>query len=439
MTGGKYSEQYENDRRCALQIELGLKQIQSVIARHPLALKFILNAICSNPEDPGIVSYRYMPEETSEDSSNLTAGNAECEIKANADAKAEVQTGNEQNSEEQSNIVKAPAATSSEDLNQKLASLISDLLTGSISTSEFSARFTCYRLCFDMIEKILRMLGKAVHHHQTILADDDLQQIENGKQMIVAGQDELINRHRALIMSFINSKGRALTEIDRQDLEQEGYLALLNATDRYNFRLGNCYMTLAYYRVRQNIDSSISQLKNIRLPVNVMSKIAKMTIKEKQMTQKLGHIPLQQQLADELKISLKALNELQFLKKSGTMSYDSKIKDFENSDNSYSETIADTNQKDAWEIINEEQNKKLIAEMLKSLKPQAQKVLEMRFGFHNTEQMTREEIGEMLGVSRERVRQIETEALKKLMRNKVIRGIVSDHEDAETKFETGKS
>jgi RNA polymerase sigma factor (sigma-70 family) len=402
MTDENKASQYNSDRSSAMLIEQGISSIQRIIAQYPIALKFIFDLICSNPSDSGIISYKYDPAEQI-----LPQTVQDTEITPESEQTASDQTEN------------------AETLNQSLAALISCYHAGNISSEEFVKEFIKYRLCFDILEKTLRMLINADHHNQIQLNQKIYKKIDESRQMIINGQDQLINRHKALIMSFVNTRGKALNDSDREDLLQEGYLGLLNATDRYNFRLGNCYMTFAYYRVRQNIDNSLSLIKNIRLPVNIMSKISRLTIKEKQLIQKLGHVPTKQQLADEMNISISTLNELQLLKKSGTTSYDSKIREYEDSE-SYSDTIADTSQKDAWEIINEEQNKRKIGQLLKKLKLQAQKVIELRFGFNNCEPHTREEIGELLGISRERVRQIEIESIKRLMKNPEIQKIFGD-------------
>ena len=89
-----------------------------------------------------------------------------------------------------------------------------------------------------------------------------------------------------------------------------------------------------------------------------------------------------QELAAELELSLESVIELRRLKKTGTLSYDNKIKDFEDND-SYGETIADTSQKAVWELVNDEQNKQLIAELLQRLSPRARTVIELRYGFRN--------------------------------------------------------
>jgi RNA polymerase primary sigma factor len=405
MAGEKYAAQYDSDRSSALLIEQGISEIQRIIAGYPIALKFIFDLICTNPSDNGIVSYKYDPAEQSLP-----------QIKFEDDIPQEYEQP------------VADPSSNAEELNQALAALISNFHAGNISSDVFTEEFIKYRLCFDILEKTVRMLINAAHHNHVQISSEIYRKIEDGRQKIIKGQDELIARHRALIMSFVNTKGKALNESDREDLEQDGYLGLLNATDRYNFRLGNCYMTFAYYRVRQNIDSSLSLLKNIRIPINIMSKISRLTIKEKQLIQKLGHIPTKQQLADEMNISVETLNELQFLKKSGTTSYDSKIREYEDSE-CYSDTIADTSQKDAWEIINEEQNRKTIGLLLKKLKPQARKVIELRYGFNNCEPHTRDEIGDLLGISRERVRQIENETIRRMMKNTEILKIFGEQKN----------
>ncbi len=528
-------QQYDTDCASARLIEEGIRDMQAIMSRHDIVLRFILDAICSNPSDQGIVSYIITAspgsdadaaaggqkpanpakeEESSAGSSRKSrktdqkkskavspsrkAGGNEIGVQIKSSgantSTSELTPGTEKEEQPESTVpapkkngrngkghlptpsrdpssdptpdpapvpapVQAPAtdpdeslsipdsdpgsdssqsdlsggsSAKAEELNQQLAALLTDRLTGSMAQDEFLPAFTSFRLSLDILERIMRFMDQACRHHQAGISPQDLKDAEEARKKIFRGQDDLVNRHRALIKSFINQKGKNLGDNDREDLEQEGYLGLLNATDRYNYRLGNCYMTFAYYRVRQNIDSSLTQLKNIRLPVNIMARIARMAIREKQLTQKLGRLPTSQELAAELELSLESVIELRRLKKTGTLSYDNKIKDFEDND-SYGETIADTSQKAVWELVNDEQNKQLIAELLQRLSPRARTVIELRYGFRNREPMTREEIGSIMGLSRERVRQIETTTLRRLLHNPELQGAFSGGEDQPAK------
>lgn len=530
-------QQYDTDCASARLIEEGIRDMQAIMSRHDIVLRFILDAICSNPSDQGIVSYIITAspgsdadaaaggqkpakpakeEESSAGSSRKSrktdqkkskavspsrkAGGNEAGVQIKSSgantSTSELTPGAEKEEQPESTVlapqkngrygkghlptpsrdpssdptpdpapvpapapVQAPAtdpdeslsipdndpgsdssqsdlsggsSAKAEELNQQLAALLTDRLTGSMAQDEFLPAFNSFRLSLDILERIMRFMDQACRHHQAGISPQDLKDAEEARKKIFRGQDDLVNRHRALIKSFINQKGKNLGDNDREDLEQEGYLGLLNATDRYNYRLGNCYMTFAYYRVRQNIDSSLTQLKNIRLPVNIMARIARMAIREKQLTQKLGRLPTSQELAAELELSLESVIELRRLKKTGTLSYDNKIKDFEDND-SYGETIADTSQKAVWELVNDEQNKQLIAELLQRLSPRARTVIELRYGFRNREPMTREEIGSIMGLSRERVRQIETTTLRRLLHNPELQGAFSGGEDQPAK------
>ncbi len=431
MTNDHNNQQFEQDSASALVIENGVQAIQRVIGKYPVALKFILDEIKNNISDQSIICYKYDPTTTLSSSAEpeVTISVSSVQETDCADPEISEEDDQEKSVSNDNNEIERDQTQEIEQLNHSLASLLKAYLTSNLSQELFLTQFLQFRLSFDILEKTIRFLQNASRHISNPLTREDFEKIEAGRQMINQGQDELVQRHRALVKCFINSRGKALYDSDRQDLAQDGYLGLLSATDRYNFRKGNCYMTFAYYRVRQNIDASLSLLKSIKIPVNIMSKIAKLTVKEKQLTQKLGHQPSAQELAEELEMSLDNLNEILAIKKTGTMSYDSKIKDFDDNE-SYGETIVDTNQKAAWELINEEQIKEIIGKALSRLRPQAQRVIELRYGFNNREQLTRDEIGEILGVSRERIRQIEIESIRKLMKNPEIQKMVSDmHQD----------
>ncbi|MGN1357339.1 MAG: sigma-70 family RNA polymerase sigma factor [Succinivibrionaceae bacterium] len=308
-----------------------------------------------------------------------------------------------------------PCNMSEKDLQNNLLQLLGDYTSHHISREDFTREFLRYRLSFDTLDQLVRLANSALHHGQAGSQQDFSAALEKGRNLISTGQDELINRHKALVMSLTNLRGKILNEYDREDLRQEGFLGLINATDRYNYRLGNCYMTFAYYRVRLNIDTSVAQLKNIRIPVNIMAKIARLAVREQKLTQKLSHVPTARELSEDLGISLEELEELQILKTFGTTSYDNKIKQ-RDYDEYFGDTLPDTRQKPAWEIINEEQTKEMIDLLMTELKPQQRTILELRFGFVTGDQLPRDEIGTILGISRERVRQIEVETLKKLIK-----------------------
>ncbi len=363
-------QQYQKDRSSAILIEQGVELIQETLCEFPICLKQLQDNLQQNSNNSTVISY-YKADNSSD--------------------------------------------TTLENQHENLLALLTSFAIHNITKEDFKNNFLKYRLSFDTLDQLIRLATSIIHHDDKGTHQHFEIKLEEGRKLISSGQDELINRHKALVLSLANIRGKIINEYDREDLRQEGFLGLLNATDKYNYRLGNCYMTFAYYRVRQNIDTSIAQLKNIRIPVNINSKIAKVAVHEQKLTQKLAHVPTSRELAEDLGISIEELDEILTLKKSGTTSYDNKIKEQDDEDY-FGDTLADTEQKAAWEIINEEQTKKIIDLVMNELKPQQKTILELRFGFDNGEQLTREEIGTILGISRERVRQIEVETLRKLIK-----------------------
>lgn len=371
------SEQFSKDRESAIKIERGTAMLQELIAKHPVCLKSILEAIENSPDASCIVNYH-----------KTFWGSSE----------------------------KSP-----QELCKTLVGLINERLEKRLDEQTFIQHFCDFRLSHDVIENCLKAMHAAIKHGQISVqtGTDPAAIAAKAAKIASEGRDELLSRHKALVLSLAHKKGKALSTEDREDLRQEGFLGLLAATDRYNYRLGNCYMTFAYYRVRQNIDNSLSfQFRNVRLPVNKLASIAKATVRERILTQNLGRTPTDRELADDMEISMKELSELRILKDNGAQSKYAHYSSTERPDDEFeAENVADSDQKEIWQIINDEQNMRLLAQLLDNLKAGARTVIELRYALTVDEPMSRDQIGTILGVSRERIRQIEIDTLKKLARS----------------------
>ena len=242
-----------------------------------------------------------------------------------------------------------------------------------------------------------------------------MSRLNEAQKQMESGQDELIQRHQGLVASLASIKGKMLSAIDRQDLRQEGYLGLLNAVDRYNYRHGTCFMTFAYYQVRQNIDYSVSsQFKNVKIPLNVISKITYIASISQQLTKKLGREPSLTELSRELNMGSQEINDIKLINsRSSNLNESNKTDYFFD----LAENIPDTEQRDITDLINEEQCKKIIANVINSMKPNNRTILTLRYGLNGDSPLPREQIGMILGLTGERVRQIAANALKQLARN----------------------
>lgn len=227
-------------------------------------------------------------------------------------------------------------------------------------------------------------------------------------------RNELTESNLRLVVSI--AKKYTTKKLGLSDLIQEGNMGLLIAVDKYDYNKGCRFSTYATYWIRQSVYRAIADNdRTVRIPVHIVDNIQKYGKAHAFLLQQLGREPLKSELADKLGISLKELEEIE-IAAADTVSLDEPISEggdsvlgdfIEDSVNSY----ADTEKCCDSAIIKEKMD-----EALNSLPEREQEVLRLRFGFKDGISHTLDEIGKMFGVTRERIRQIEEQALKKLNR-----------------------
>ena len=371
-------EQFKRDRACAQTIENGVENIQKILCKFRCTLLCLKSELSKPSPQNEIVSYYKSGskvEEKDEDRSHLAA---------------------------------------------QLFELIQQRLSRKQHFSNtFAQQFSRFRLCNQTLMKLIQFFTSSYKAGIQELSEeeylDTMSRLNEAQKQMESGQDELIQRHQGLVASLASIKGKMLSAIDRQDLRQEGYLGLLNAVDRYNYRHGTCFMTFAYYQVRQNIDYSVSsQFKNVKIPLNVISKITYIASISQQLTKKLGREPSLTELSRELNMGSQEINDIKLINsRSSNLNESNKTDYFFD----LAENIPDTEQRDITDLINEEQCKKIIANVINSMKPNNRTILTLRYGLNGDSPLPREQIGMILGLTGERVRQIEANALKQLARN----------------------
>ncbi len=202
------------------------------------------------------------------------------------------------------------------------------------------------------------------------------------------------------------------------DLIEEGNIGLMKAVEKFNYRKGY-FFTYASYWIKQAIARALSsQTKTIRIPIHKIEEIQKMLRMNKKLTQKLGKNPTLTELGRHLQIPAEKLRDIieTHALSMGTTSLDTPID--EESDITIGDVINDTTSLDPEKQYDE--NVKIpqtIATCFKYLDAKEVRIIKYRYGIGGAEPMTLDEIGKKLGVSRERIRQIEKKALSKLRRS----------------------
>ncbi len=258
----------------------------------------------------------------------------------------------------------------------------------------------------DSVRMYLKEIGKI----DLLTFDEEVylaQEIEKGSQ---SARDGLISANLRLVVSIAKKYiGRGLTFLD---LVQEGNQGLMRAVEKFDWKRGFKFSTYATWWIRQAITRAIAdQAKTIRIPVHMVETINKVYKATRALTQKLGHEPSVEQIAKEVGITIDKVEEIYRISQD-TTSLATPVGDDE--DSFLGDFIEDTTQLSPYEETSRELLRESIEEVLSSLDEREAKVLALRFGLLGETPKTLEEVGKIFNVTRERIRQIEAKALRKL-------------------------
>lgn len=229
-------------------------------------------------------------------------------------------------------------------------------------------------------------------------------QIEQGDKR---ARDKLMEANLRLVVSVARTyMGRGLTFLE---LIQEGNIGLMSAVDKFDWRRGFKFSTYAMWWIRQGMTRAISdQSRTVRLPVHINEALSKFKKARSQLSNNDSHEPTDEEIAKFMGIKPKRASELKELLKS-TLSLDEQLDE----DTTFMDFL-EYKDDDPIEDITKEKAKKELTKALDILDKREQLIIKGRFGIDNKEPKTLDDIGRELGVTRERIRQIENQALEKL-------------------------
>lgn len=250
------------------------------------------------------------------------------------------------------------------------------------------------------------------------------EEAELGARILKGDQEainEMVNHNLRLVIpvarKYIGNAGMTF-----MDLVQEGNIGLMKAAAKYDFSKGYKFSTYATWWIRQTIGRAVQeQSRTIRIPVHMVETAAKMNKAIRKLTQELEREPSVEEIAAEMGISADKIKFL-FEANRDPLSLDNRVNDED--DATVGDLVADHSVEMPGASIIKEENKETVMNILATLSDREKEVMVMRFGLEDDTPKTLEEIGTHFGVTRERIRQIETKALRKLrnpVRSKMLR------------------
>jgi len=243
-----------------------------------------------------------------------------------------------------------------------------------------------------------------------LLPEKDVEELRVSLERAMIAKNKLVEANYRLVVSIAKRYvGRGLLFLD---LIQEGNMGLMRAVDKFDYEKGFKFSTYATWWIRQAITRAVAdQARTIRIPVHMVETINKMIRIQRQLIQDLGREPSLEEIAQKMGITAEKVQNIQRIAKE-PISLEAHVGEEE--DSSLGDFISDPNALTPHEFMLQEMVRQTLDEVLETLTDREEKVLRLRYGLFDGKNHTLEEVGREFGVTRERIRQIEAKALRKL-------------------------
>jgi len=262
----------------------------------------------------------------------------------------------------------------------------------------------------DSVEEFCRRLKQFLRGRNDSRTNELASKVRLQKRRMDSARDALILANLRLVVHI--AKKYSNSGIALMDLVQEGNIGLMKAVEKFEFERGHKFSTYAYWWVRQSIERAIADKgRIIRIPCHVNDKIKKVVRTSKELTDSLGRKPTPAEIANRLNKPVEAVVEILNVVPDARA-----IEDFSGDDRlDLLAVVAEPNTASPHERAAERDLRQKIEAALKLLTPREEKILRLRYGLGDYEPHTLEEIGRKICLSRERVRQLEALAMKKIL------------------------
>jgi RNA polymerase primary sigma factor len=258
----------------------------------------------------------------------------------------------------------------------------------------------------DSLRLYLREIGKV----PLLTADQEVYLAKRIERGDMYAKTQMIEANLRLVVSIAKSYlGRGLSFLD---LIQEGSLGLIRAVEKFDYRKGYKFSTYATWWIRQAVTRAIAdKARTIRIPVHMVEKLNKVVHIERQLVQRLGREPRPDEIAEELEMTTEEVREILRMSQL-PVSLEKPIGEEEESE--LGDFVEDESAESPFDTATLSLRREDVEHALSALPERERQVIELRFGLHGTQPCTLEEVGRAFGVTRERIRQIENNTLKKL-------------------------